>query len=104
MKPAPFEYFAPRSVAEAVALLGSYDGDAKLLAGGQSLLPLLPLRLAAPAAIVDLNRVGRLPGTLEVAFVRSPIAHGRVRRIDASVPAAPARWRTRRPFRPARSP
>jgi carbon-monoxide dehydrogenase medium subunit len=60
MKPAPFEYFAPESVEEVTALLSEYGDDAKLLAGGQSLVPLLALRLATPAVLIDLNRVRRL--------------------------------------------
>lgn len=60
MKPAPFAYHAPRSASEAIDLLASYDGEAKLLAGGQSLMPLLNLRLAAPEAIIDVNSVGTL--------------------------------------------
>lgn len=60
MKPAKFEYHAPTTVDEAIALLVRYDGDAKLLAGGQSLVPLLNFRLARPAALIDLNRIGSL--------------------------------------------
>jgi CO/xanthine dehydrogenase FAD-binding subunit len=58
MKPAQFEYFAPETVAEAASILARYDGEAKVLAGGQSLVPLLNMRLARPQALVDLNRVG----------------------------------------------
>src|SRR4051794_7835504 len=57
MKPAPFDYAAPRSLGEALALLGD---DSKALAGGQSLVPLLNFRLARPELIVDLNRVPSL--------------------------------------------
>src|SRR5437762_12211603 len=60
MKPPKFEYHAPRTVDEALALLGRYGGDAKVLAGGQSLMPLLNFRLARPAALVDLNRIASL--------------------------------------------
>ncbi len=60
MKPARFEYHAPGSVDEALTLLGRYDGDAKVLAGGQSLVPLLNFRLSRPAALVDLNRIPSL--------------------------------------------
>ena len=56
MKPAPFRYADPRSVPEALEVLATTDG-AKVLAGGQSLLQLLSMRLAAPAVLVDLNRV-----------------------------------------------
>ena len=60
MKPPKFDYHAPRSVDEAVALLARYGGDAKVLAGGQSLMPLLNFRLARPAALVDVNRIDAL--------------------------------------------
>jgi aerobic carbon-monoxide dehydrogenase medium subunit len=59
MKPAPFTYHAPGSVAEALDILRERADDAKVLAGGQSLVPLLNFRLAAPAHLVDINR---LPG------------------------------------------
>lgn len=60
MKPAPFDYYAPTSVDETCSLLARYGSDAKLLAGGQSLVPLLALRLAQPAALIDLNGVHEL--------------------------------------------
>jgi aerobic carbon-monoxide dehydrogenase medium subunit len=59
VKPAPFRYADPRSVPEALEVLAAEEG-AKVLAGGQSLLPLLSMRLAAPAVLVDLNRVSGL--------------------------------------------
>jgi aerobic carbon-monoxide dehydrogenase medium subunit len=64
MIPAAFDYHAPTSVAEAIQLLGSSD-DVKLMAGGQSLIPLLKLRLAAPKVIVDLGRIESLAGIRE---------------------------------------
>ena len=57
MKPPRFEYAAPASVAEAVALLASRGGGAKPISGGQSLMPLLAFRLAAPEILVDLKRI-----------------------------------------------
>jgi CO/xanthine dehydrogenase FAD-binding subunit len=60
MKPAPFDYYAPTSVDETCSLLARYGSDAKLLAGGQSLVPLLALRLAQPATLIDLNGVHEL--------------------------------------------
>jgi carbon-monoxide dehydrogenase medium subunit len=60
MKPPKFDYHAPPTLDEALALLVRYDGDAKLLAGGQSLVPLLNFRLARPAALIDLNRIKSL--------------------------------------------
>lgn len=64
MKPAPFEYHAPASVDEACALLSSLE-DAKVLAGGQSLIPLLNFRLARPAHIIDINRIPALDAIYE---------------------------------------
>lgn len=60
MKPPVFEYAAPRTVAEAAAVLRAHDGEAKLLAGGQSLMPLLAMRLARPSLLVDLGRIAEL--------------------------------------------
>ena len=60
MKPPPFVYVAPTSLDEAVTALAEHGEDAKVLAGGQSLIPLLSLRLARPTALVDLNGVGEL--------------------------------------------
>ncbi len=60
MKPAAFEYHAPRTVDEALALLAEHGGDAKPLAGGQSLVPTMNFRLAQPAALVDLNGINEL--------------------------------------------
>lgn len=56
MKPAPFKYLAPRSRQEVIDALRRYGPDAKVLAGGQSLVPLLAMRLARPAIIIDLNK------------------------------------------------
>jgi len=59
--PANFEYFAPTTLDEALEILGRYDeGDAKVLAGGMSLIPVMKLRFAAPRALVDINRIGGL--------------------------------------------
>lgn len=60
MKPAPFSYAAPATLDECVELLARHGDDAKLLAGGQSLVPLLNLRLAVPEIVIDLNRIGGL--------------------------------------------
>ena len=57
MKPAPFVHHAPRSVEEAVSVLAQVGHDGKILAGGQSLIPVLNMRLASPAHLVDINRV-----------------------------------------------
>src|SRR5260370_38230546 len=60
MKPPRFQYCAPRKLDEVLALLGQYGPDAKVLAGGQSLVPLLNMRLAAPAYLVDINQIAAL--------------------------------------------
>ncbi len=59
MIPGSFEYFAPRSLADAVKFLAEHRDDVKILSGGQSLLPLMKMRLSKPAFIVD---IGRIPG------------------------------------------
>ena len=59
MKPAPFEYHRPTSLAETFDLLDRYGDDGRILAGGQSLVPALNMRLATPRAVIDINR---LPG------------------------------------------
>ncbi|HEX6348114.1 MAG TPA: FAD binding domain-containing protein, partial [Candidatus Dormibacteraeota bacterium] len=62
MFPAPFDYSAPTTLEEACATLAERGDDAKVMAGGQSLIPLLKLRLAAPAIIVDIGHVSGLDG------------------------------------------
>lgn len=66
MKPAPFDYQAPRSLPGALRALADYGADAKVLAGGQSLVPLMNFRLARPACLVDLNGVDVLAGIEQV--------------------------------------
>ena len=60
MKPAPFVYLAPDSLDAALEALAEHGADAKVLAGGQSLIPVMNFRLAQPAVLVDLNRIGEL--------------------------------------------
>lgn len=60
MKPAPFEYHAPRTIADAVTALARLGPDAKVLAGGQSLVPVMAFRLARPAHLVDINGIDEL--------------------------------------------
>lgn len=60
MKPRPFDYVRPDTVEEALALLAQYGDDARILAGGQSLLPMLNLRLAEPAVLIDISRIAAL--------------------------------------------
>ena len=62
MYPAEFEYFAPATVDEALDLLARYGEDAKILAGGQSLLPMMKLRIASPRYLIDVNRIEALTG------------------------------------------
>jgi len=64
MIPAAFQYYAPTSIREATALLAQHGEDAKILSGGQSLIPMMKLRLAAPRCLIDINRV---PG---LAYIR----------------------------------
>ena len=60
MKPSRFDYYAPQSLDEALALLEKFASDARLLAGGQSLVPLMNMRLASPQEIIDINKVAAL--------------------------------------------
>ena len=60
MKPAAFDYLRPESVDEAIAQLAQYGGDAKILAGGQSLVPLLNFRVVRPSVLIDINRLTAL--------------------------------------------
>jgi carbon-monoxide dehydrogenase medium subunit len=60
MIPASFEYFSPKTLSEAISLLQQHGSDAKILAGGQSLIPLMKLRLASPSHLIDLNRISEL--------------------------------------------
>ena len=60
MKPPPFDYAAPDTLAEALELLRQWSDEAKVLAGGQSLLPLLAFRLARPTILIDINRIASL--------------------------------------------
>lgn len=83
MKPVPFDYVRPASLEEAIAQLQRYDGDAKILAGGQSLIPLLNMRLARPSALIDL---GTIPGLDElrqdgqVLKIGAMVRHHRIER------------------------
>lgn len=60
MIPAAFEYLRPKTIPEAVALLQQHGDDAKILSGGQSLIPMMKLRLARPAVLIDINRIAGL--------------------------------------------
>jgi aerobic carbon-monoxide dehydrogenase medium subunit len=88
MKPAPFEYVAASSAADAVEALRRYGDEAKILAGGQSLIPMLALRLARPSALVDINRCGELEDLTEAGGVLTVGALARQRDLE--------RWALRR--------
>jgi len=75
--PAPFDYIAASSAAHAIELLGEHGDDAKLLAGGHSLLPMMKLRLAAPEVLIDIGRVEELTG---IAIVGDDLVIGAMTR------------------------
>jgi len=80
MIPAAFEYYAPKSVKEAVGLLQQHGDDAKVLAGGHSLLPIMKFRLAQPKVVVD---IGRIPGLDGIAAGKDGITIGALATHDA---------------------
>ena len=91
MKPAPFEYIAASSAADAVEALRRYGDEAKVLAGGQSLIPMLALRLARPSVLVDINSCSDLAGLAESSGTLTIGALARQRDLE--------RWaRTRSPL------
>ena len=65
MTPGVFEYYRPNTVEEALALLGRFGGDGMVLAGGHSLIPMMKLRLAEPAHLIDINGIAELRGVRE---------------------------------------
>lgn len=92
MKPAPFAYCAPDSLDEALALLAEHGEDAQILAGGQSLVPMLALRMASPSIIVDINRITKLQHleeTREALLVGACVRHAELLRYTLLHP----RWR-----------
>ena len=62
MKPAPFDYLAPATIEEACGILTEAGGGAAVLAGGQTLMPLLNLRMSQPFVVVDINKIPELTG------------------------------------------
>ena len=106
MIPPSFDYHAPDTLAEAISLLDQYGGDAKVLSGGQSLLPLLKLRLAAPAHLVDIGRatwsislqVNRLKSSFEIT-VRDVNVADRIEIANARFDAASWNWGSSRELR-----
>jgi carbon-monoxide dehydrogenase medium subunit len=92
MKPAPFEYHAPESLADVTSLLSEHGDDAKVLAGGQSLVPMLALRLTRFEHIIDLNRVEELRGVERsngTLTVKSMTRQSTVEHDDAAGAAVP---------------
>ncbi len=67
MKPPPFDYHRPNTVGEALELLARFAGDASILAGGQSLVPMMNMRLAEPPVLIDINRIPQLTGVVSEA-------------------------------------
>lgn len=96
MRPAPFDYYAPASLPEALALLDKFGPESKLLAGGQSLIPLMNLRLARPRALIDLARVpdlGRIALRDGQASIGAMVTHAEVERsreLGGALPMLPA--------------
>jgi aerobic carbon-monoxide dehydrogenase medium subunit len=92
MKPAAFRYSSPGCVDEAVDLLSEHGEEAKVLAGGQSLVPMMSMRLAQPEVIVDINRLGSLASLEERNdgswFVGALVRHSALERIEPTGPIA----------------
>ena len=65
MTPGVFEYYRPNTVGQALELIGRFGGEGKVLAGGHSLIPMMKLRLAEPAHLIDINRIAELRGIRE---------------------------------------
>jgi len=80
VKPAPFAYHRPASLQEALGLLERLGADARILAGGQSLVPALNMRLATPGALIDINRI---PGLDEIRVGPEGLVLGALARLDA---------------------
>jgi len=90
VKPAPFDYYAPETPEEALALLAEHGSDARPLAGGQSLVPLINMRMAQPAVLIDLNRCAGLDGLDDTgdALVFGPMVRQRALETSPLVRAA----------------
>ena len=92
MKPSSFVHHAPRSIDEAVTVLAEVGHDGKVLAGGQSLIPILNMRLAAPAHLVDINRVSGLGGvtvTPDAVRIGALVRHAQLERHEGARAALP---------------
>lgn len=95
MKPAPFEYAAPSELAEVTAFLAEYGSDARLLAGGQSLMPVLNMRLSRPGYLVDLNPVdglGYIRAEGDILRIGAMTRHDDLLRSDAVRESCPLLW------------
>src|ERR1700761_4186040 len=89
MKLPPVEYEAPTTVAEAIDLLAEHGDEASVLAGGQSLLPLLAMRLGRPEVLIDINRVDELSGiTVNGALTIGALTRHRMGERSADVRAS----------------
>ena len=85
MKPAPFDYVAPSSVDEACCVLAEAGGGATVIAGGQTLMPLLNLRMSQPFILVDITRIPALSGIEKTAGpTRTPSADRKSTRLNSS--------------------
>lgn len=92
MKPPPFAYHAPTSTDQALATLAELGHDGKVLAGGQSLIPLLNMRLAAPGALVDINRIAALRAVTvddDAVVVGAGVRHADLEHHDEAARACP---------------
>jgi carbon-monoxide dehydrogenase medium subunit len=92
VKPSPFTYHRPASVTEALEVLAALGEGGKVLAGGQSLVPLMSMRLAAPAHLVDINHLAELDTvevTAETVRIGAVARHARVERDDTTFAAVP---------------
>ncbi len=86
MKPPLFDYYDPATEDEALALLAEFGAEAKILAGGQSLMPLLNMRLVEPAVVIDINRLDALSGVCEQADHLAIGALARQHRVEQAEP------------------
>ena len=92
MKPSTFVHHAPRSVDEALAVLAEFGHDGKVLAGGQSLIPILNMRLASPGHLVDINRVAGLDSvevTADAVHIGALVRHAQLERHVGAFAALP---------------
>jgi carbon-monoxide dehydrogenase medium subunit len=92
VKPAPFVHHAPRSVEEATATLAQFGHDGKVLAGGQSLIPILNMRLASPGHLVDINQVAGLADvtvTADAVRIGALVRHAQLEHDDGAYAALP---------------